>query len=219
MKKKLGKILGRDLDQEEAHELMREFPTLLSTEESKQALKELQHHSNFKAFVQTHGKNYANEKEYGRRYKIFKQNMKKVQFLRETERGTGQYGVTPFADMTEKEFRTQKLGLKQNLAKDAPDWPEADIPDVSLPKSIDWRKMNAVTPVKNQGQCGSCWAFSVTGNVEGQWSIRRGKLLSLSEQELVDCDKLDQGCNGGLPSNAYEAILELGGKFHAQITT
>jgi len=115
------------------------------------------------------------------------------------------------ADLTETEFKTNYLGWKRQ--KDDPEvhWTAAEIPDVDLPKEHDWRSLNAVTPVKNQGACGSCWAFSVTGNVEGQQAIKNGELLSLSEQELVDCDKRDNGCNGGLPENAYKTLMELGG--------
>ncbi len=76
--------------------------------------------------------------------------MKKVQFLRETERGTGKYGASPFADLSEAEFRAQKLGLlKPNPVSDLP---KAEIPDVKLPAEFDWRHFNAVTPVKNQGE-------------------------------------------------------------------
>jgi C1A family cysteine protease len=192
-----------------------QFAPLMSSSESEKALGILQSPLSFKKFIKNHDRDYESNDEYRERYKIFKSNMKKVQFLRETERGTGAYGATQFADLTPEEFKQKHLGLDTSLKSggnvgDAL-LPPADIPNVILPPEFDWRHYNVVTPVKNQGSCGSCWAFSVTGNVEGQWAIRRGKLLELSEQELVDCDDLDNGCNGGLPENAYKAIQELGG--------
>ena len=166
----------------------------------------------FHEFIKKYEKYYASEEERTRRFTIFKKNLDMIEELQRNEQGTGRYGVTQFADLTKAEFKAKYLGLKPSLKSDNDiPMPMAEIPDIELPTEFDWRHHNVVTPVKNQGGCGSCWAFSVTGNVEGQYAIKHGELLSFSEQELVDCDKHDDGCNGGLPDTAYRAIEELGG--------
>nr|XP_022332043.1 uncharacterized protein LOC111129849 isoform X2 [Crassostrea virginica] len=164
----------------------------------------------FQQFQERFKRLYMSKQEEKTRFKIFCENMRKAKKLQDVEKGTAVYGITKFSDMSESEFK-QYVGKvwDQNANKGMK---KAAIPDIkSLPKSFDWREKGAVTEVKNQGSCGSCWAFSTTGNIEGQWAIQKKKLISLSEQELVDCDKVDEGCNGGLPSQAYKEIIRLGG--------
>ncbi|XP_012391538.1 cathepsin F isoform X2 [Orcinus orca] len=164
----------------------------------------------FKDFVTTYNRTYETTEEARWRMSVFANNMVRAQKIQALDRGTARYGVTKFSDLTEEEFRTIYLNP---LLKEEPDKRmrlAQSIPDLPPPE-WDWRSKGAVTKVKDQGMCGSCWAFSVTGNVEGQWFLKRGSLLSLSEQELLDCDKVDKACLGGLPSNAYSAIRTLGG--------
>ncbi|XP_062587265.1 uncharacterized protein LOC134248884 [Saccostrea cucullata] len=164
----------------------------------------------FQNFQAKYERLYMSKEEEKKRFKIFCDNLKKAQKMQDIEKGTAVYGITKFSDMSESEFK-QYVGKlwDQNANKGMK---KATIPKFkSLPKSFDWREHGAVTEVKNQGSCGSCWAFSTTGNIEGQWAIQKKKLISLSEQELVDCDKVDEGCNGGLPSQAYKEIIRLGG--------
>ncbi|MED6188322.1 putative cellulose expressed protein 1 [Stylosanthes scabra] len=80
-----------------------------------------------------------------------------------------------------------------------------------VPNAIDWRQNGAVTPIKNQGSCGCCWAFSTDAATEGIHQITTGNLVSLSEQELVDCDTVDHGCEGGLMENGFQFIIKNGG--------
>lgn len=165
----------------------------------------------FKEFMVKYNKVYSSQEEADRRLHIFHENLKTAEKIQSLDQGSAEYGVTKFSDLTEEEFRSTYLNpLLSQWTLHRPMKP-ASLARGPAPASWDWRDHGAVSPVKNQGMCGSCWAFSVIGNIEGQWFLKNGTLLSLSEQELVDCDGLDQACRGGLPSNAYEAIEKLGG--------
>merc|ERR1712025_989649 len=83
--------------------------------------------------------------------------------------------------------------------------------DQVLEDAVDWVQRGAVNPIKNQGQCGSCWAFSTVGTLESAYQISQGTLFSLAEQQLVDCDKSDNGCSGGWPHTAYDSYISRAG--------
>lgn len=173
----------------------------------------------FSDFMHSYNKVYAAE-EVAHRFEVFKSNLRKIEYMNaaNVQRGVSErHGINKFTDLTEEEFKKTYLsGFVPSMFKNAPMLHEieheiAKMPVGDIPDSWDWRAHGAVTEVKDQGQCGSCWAFSTTGNVEGQNYLANGKLVSLSEQNLVDCDNVDQGCNGGLPSNAYQFIMKEGG--------
>jgi C1A family cysteine protease len=122
--------------------------------------------------------------------------------------------MNEFGDMTWEEFHSVFTGFKGESRRlgDSFGMHEA-VEGQVIADSLDWNAKGAVTPVKNQGQCGSCWAFSTTGAIEGAHEIATGKLVSVSEQELVDCagSEGNQGCNGGLMDNAFEWVIKNGG--------
>jgi cathepsin F len=113
--------------------------------------------------------------------------------------------------MTAQEFRRTYLNLDINLVHTIKAHSEQLTFSEAAPASHDWRKEGAVGPVKDQGSCGSCWAFSTVGNLEGLNYIKNKQLVQYSEQQLVDCDKKDSGCNGGLMENAFNYLKEAGG--------
>lgn len=171
----------------------------------------------FKQWVVKHSKSYAEDlEEFKTRFAIWMDNLEYV--LEYNAKHTSHWlGMNALADLTHEEYRT-KLGFnnaaRKNLlsSKRKGSFKYANVSEDSLPPAIDWRKLNAVSEVKNQLQCGSCWAFSTTGSVEGINAIVTKSLSSLSEQELVDCDSVeDKGCQGGLMDYAFEFIVQNGG--------
>merc|ERR1712113_787680 len=114
-------------------------------------------------------------------------------------------GVNAFADLTSDEFVNMDTGLKQPAAPwgELPYLGRHNYSGAALAASVDWTSKGAVTAVKNQGQCGSCWSFSTTGSLEGAMEIKTGKLVSLSEQQFVDCYKVDDACQGGLMDHGF----------------
>jgi len=170
----------------------------------------------------THDKEYDTQTEEKFRLKIFMENKAKIEkHNRKAVKGDHTYHLkmNQYGDMLHHEFVATLNGYQMRSNNDtrhplgATFISPAHISAETLPKNVDWRSLGAVTPVKNQGQCGSCWSFSTTGALEAMHFRKTGKLTSLSEQNLIDCSRSygNQGCNGGLMDNAFQYIKDNGG--------
>jgi len=165
--------------------------------------------------------NYFSEKEEAYRFKVFRGTLELIDQRNAESKGTAVHGITKFADMTPQEF-DQKMLTRKAVTYDH--LQQADLNacasrarfgekfcSATANSTFDWRTYGAVTGVKDQGQCGSCWSFGTTGDIEGSWFLAKHPLISLSEQQLVSCDTTDYGCNGGLQENAFNYVISTHG--------
>ncbi|KAM7521169.1 hypothetical protein LguiB_020131 [Lonicera macranthoides] len=171
----------------------------------------------FENWCQQHGKIYSSHQEKLYRLKVFEENYEYITRHNNMPNSSYILSFNAFADLTHQEFRASRLGLSASgvdlIKKNGGSSVQEGLRSVGeIPSSLDWREKGAVTHVKNQGSCGACWAFSATGAMEGINKIVTGSLISLSEQELVDCDRsYNSGCEGGLMDYAYEFVVKNNG--------
>lgn len=155
------------------------------------------------------GKFYDDEAEELKRYKIWKQHLQHILEHNDNPSHSYKKGLNHFHDMTHEEFR-KVMGncYKTPNSTEGSRWLPPS--HVEIPDTVDWRTEGYVTPIKNQGQCGSCWAFSSTGSLEGQTFRKTGTLPSLSEQNLIDCTKSygNEACNGGWMDNSFKYVRD-----------
>ena len=171
------------------------------------------HWKEFGNFQERFSKRYANIQELETRFAIFRKNFVGILSHNADLSQNFTMGVNQFTDLTPDEFRDQYVGgLKAEVGSYG--CKSFSSSSSGAPASIDWRTKGAVTSVKDQGQCGSCWTFSATGAVEGAWAISKNQLIDLAEQELVDCATGiaygSHGCNGGIMEGAFKFVIENG---------
>ncbi|CAJ1978782.1 unnamed protein product [Sphenostylis stenocarpa] len=161
-----------------------------------------------------YGKAYKDAAEKEKRFQIFKNNVQFIESFNAAGDKPFNLSINQFADLHNEEFKA----LLINGQKKARSMGTATVTSfkydsvTQIPETMDWRKRGAVTPIKDQGTCRSCWAFSTVATIEGLHQITTGELVSLSEQELVDCVKGgSEGCHGGYVEDAFEFIAKKGG--------
>jgi len=167
-------------------------------------------------FKSVHNKKYVNAREETFRKSIFETNLTAIaehNILFDLGLETYRQGLNQFADYTAMELAVMNGFKGESIRHNGLNQRFEHISSDDLPTEVDWRKHGLVTPVKFQGNCGSCWAFSTVAGLEGQHAKKTGNLVSLSEQNLVDCnlDKIDDACKGGMMDDAFEYIARNGG--------
>jgi cathepsin L len=168
----------------------------------------------WKEWKVTFGKKYQTDAEEMARRSIWLANKILVDEHNSLSGESYRLEMNAFADMTSKEFSMFYNGYDLSTGSKSHNstrYYNGGAIGAPVPSTVDWREKGVVTPVKNQKKCGSCWAFSAVGSLEGQHAIKTGKLVSLSEQNLVDCVSEDKGCKGGLMVDAFKYIEKNGG--------
>ncbi|XP_048370692.1 cathepsin W isoform X2 [Sphaerodactylus townsendi] len=158
----------------------------------------------FQDFMTRFNKIYWSQEEKDHRFKVFVENLKVICELQASELGTAQYGVTLFSDLAESEFE-KIFGIP--YPDQVPTLNQSGKPLKKHAKSCDWRKLGAITAVKKQGKCKSCWAFAAVSNIEALWNIHYHSPFNLSVQEVVDCVRCGDGCDGGYAWEAFQTVL------------
>ncbi|KHN27806.1 Vignain [Glycine soja] len=160
-------------------------------------------------WMKKYGKVYKDAAEKQKRLLIFKDNVEFIESFNAAGNKPYKLGINHLADQTNEEFVASHNGYKHKASHSQTPFKYENV--TGVPNAVDWRENGAVTAVKDQGQCGSCWAFSTVAATEGIYQITTSMLMSLSEQELVDCDSVDHGCDGGYMEGGFEFIIKNGG--------
>ncbi len=162
----------------------------------------------FQKFIKKYHKKYESVNEYLARYQVFKKNV--MATFKDTNKSY-RTGITKFSDLTYQEFAKTYLNLNYDAMAMANFEPVSVKTSNAAPSSLDWRTYGRVARVKDQGTCGSCWAFATVANLEGLYAAYKGIQVTFSEQMLVDCDTSDSGCNGGLMQYSFTWLKKNGG--------
>jgi len=167
---------------------------------------EREYQREFTKFVKSFNRRYTTD-EFFSRFEIFKQNLDLIELHNSQTDITSTIGVNQYADMTSEEMANKLNGYRPvNRVKNVRPLKLS----AAAPSALDWNAKGAVTAIKDQGQCGSCWSFSATGSIEGAVFLKSGNLTSLSEQQLMDCShpEGDDSCEGGLMDDAFQFVLD-----------
>lgn len=166
--------------------------------------------SAFYDYVAEYRKSYGTKEEFQFRFEQFKRTLLDIQ-EHNSQNADYQLGLNEFSDWTPQEYKRLLGGVPEISSGENDVYAHLDYSAINGP--IDWRAQGKVNAVKNQGSCGSCWAFSATSTVESKHAIRTGALLQLSEQQLVDCShSSNNGCNGGMYDRAWKDVKSMGGQ-------
>ncbi|CAD5224423.1 unnamed protein product [Bursaphelenchus xylophilus] len=170
----------------------------------------------FTDFIVKFEREYKDEQEVAQRFEIIEKSLKRIAELQK-QSPTAQFGLTKMADLSEEEFgRIANLKVPARNEDEEQDFLQLDISEEDLPKGHDWRKLNGVSSVKNQGDCGACFAFGTVGAIESQWRIKRNKSLDLSIEQILECTYNNPkygdygGCQGGLLDGVFRYVIDNG---------